>query len=169
MDYADARGDPYTAAQVVTNTYSIMFSMGLFPEACREWCWQPAAYKTWANFKTNSAKAHLDLRLAQRTTQERGYHGANNTMDSFVTKTADAFANLATATASNCQMLADLTASNKEVTKQIAAKDIKIASFCSSWRGSNGNANRSNDRSDNHTQNNNGRRYNNTNYCWSHG
>jgi hypothetical protein len=43
MDYADAGGNPYTAAQVVTNAYSIMFSTGLFPEACREWRRQPPA------------------------------------------------------------------------------------------------------------------------------
>jgi hypothetical protein len=92
MDYADAGGNPYTAAQVVTNAYSIMFSTGLFPEVCREWHRQPPAYTTWANFKTNFAEARLDLRLAQGTTQEGGYHGANNAMDSFVTDNTDAFA-----------------------------------------------------------------------------
>jgi hypothetical protein len=173
MDYADAGGNPYTAAQVVTNAYSIMFSTGLFPEACREWRRQPPAYTTWANFKTNFAEAHLDLRLAQGTTKEGGYRGANNAMDSFVTETADAFANLATATASDRQMLADLTASNKELTKQIAAKDDEIASLRSAGRGSNRNADRtnerSNERSNDRTSGSNGRRYNNTNYCWSHG
>jgi hypothetical protein len=118
MDYADAGDNPYTAAQVVTNAYLIMFSSGLFPEACREGRRQPLAYKTWANFKTNFAEAHLDLRLAQGTTQEGEYHGANNDMDSFVTETADVFASLATASASDRQMLADLTASNKELIKQ---------------------------------------------------
>jgi hypothetical protein len=98
-----------------------MFSTGLFPEACREWRRQPPAYTTWATFKTDFAKAHLDLRLAQGTTQDGGYHGTNNAMDSFITETADALANLATATASDRQMLADLMASNKELTKQIAA------------------------------------------------
>jgi hypothetical protein len=173
MDYTDAGGNPYTAARVVTNAYSIMFSTGLFPEACREWRRQPPAYKTWANFKTGFAEAHLDLRLAQGTTQEGGYHGANNVMDSFVTETANALANLATATASDRQMLADLTASNKELTKQIAAKDDKIASLCSAGRGSNRIADctnkRSNERSNDHTTSSNRRRYNNTNYCWSHG
>jgi hypothetical protein len=31
MDYADAGCNPYTAAQVVANAYSIMLSTGLFP------------------------------------------------------------------------------------------------------------------------------------------
>jgi hypothetical protein len=173
MDYADAGGNPYTAAQVVTNAYSIMFSTGLFPEACREWRRQPPAYKTWANFKTDFAEAHLDLRLAQGTTQEGGYHGVNNAMDSFVTETADAFANLATVTASDHQMLADLTASKKELTKQIAAKDDEIASLGSAGRGSNRNADCTNARSsgcwNDRTSRSTRRRYNNTNYCWSHG
>jgi hypothetical protein len=37
MDFANGGGNPYTAAQDVTNTYSIIFSTGLFSEACRNW------------------------------------------------------------------------------------------------------------------------------------
>jgi hypothetical protein len=51
-------------------------------------------------------------------------------MESFVNETANTFANLATATASDRQMLADLTAINKELTKQLAVKDYtEIATF----------------------------------------
>jgi hypothetical protein len=48
-------------------------------------------------------------------------------MDLFLKEMVDAFANLATATASDRQMMADLTATNKELTQQLAAKDIEIA------------------------------------------
>lgn len=127
MDFANAGGNPYTAAQVVTNTYSNMFSTGLFLETCPKWRRRPsAAEKAWANFQDDFAKAHLDLHLAQGTTQEGGYHSANNAMDS-VNKTTNAFANPATATASDRQILADLTAMNKELPKQIAAKGSEIA------------------------------------------
>jgi hypothetical protein len=45
--------------------------------------------------------------------QTTGFQGANNTMvDSFITDTVNAFANLATATASDRQMLAKLTTTN---------------------------------------------------------
>jgi hypothetical protein len=172
MDFADAGGSPYTATQIVTNAYSIVFTTGLFPEACREWRRSPAADQTWAIFKTSFAEAHQDLRLATGTTQTSGYHSANQAMDTFVTDTADAFANLATATTSDRQMLADLTASNKKLTEQIAEKDKEIARLNSANRNNGGN----NGNNGNHGNNDRGnnrestrRRYNNTNYCWTHG
>jgi hypothetical protein len=148
-----AAGSPYTVAQVVINAYSLIFSTGLFQEACREWRKKLAIDKTWAHFKEHFAEAHHDLCLTQWTTQEGGYHSANNVMDSFVNETADAFANLATATALDCQMFDDLTAINKELTKQLAAKDHELVTAHSN--------NCNNDRSR--------RCYNNANYCWTHG
>jgi hypothetical protein len=166
MDYAgDAGSSPYTAAQVVINAYSLVFSTGLFPEVCCKWRRRPDIDKTWAAFKEHFAKAHHDLRLAQGTTQEGGYHSANNAMDSFVNETADAFANLATATASDRQMLADLTAINKELTTQLAAKDREISTLRSNTR-TNDCTNDCNSHECNPSSNR--RRYNNTNYCWTH-
>jgi hypothetical protein len=81
MDYADAGQSPYTAAQVLTNAYSLIFKTGMFSESCREWRRRPAAEQTWTNFKTQFAEAHQDLRLVQSTTQGAGYHNANNAMD----------------------------------------------------------------------------------------
>jgi hypothetical protein len=78
------------------------------------------------NLKTQFAEAHQDLCQRQNTTQGSGYHNANNAIDSFVNETPYAFANLATATASDRQMLADLTATNKEITKHLATKDTEI-------------------------------------------
>ena len=120
MDLAAAGRTPYTPAQVVANAYSLVFSTGMFPEACREWRRRPGADQTWEHFKTSFAEAHADLRLSQQTTQGAGFHSANNAMDSFVNDTADAFANLATATASDRQLMADLAATNKALTKQLA-------------------------------------------------
>ena len=166
MDYADAGRSAYTAAQVVTNAYSLIFSTGMFPESCREWRRKIEADKTWARFKIHFTEAHQDWRLSQGTTQTAGYHGANNAMDSFVNDTADAFANLATATASDRQMLADLTATNKDLTQQMAKKDTKISNLKKKLHE------RSNPRDrnpTNTTRDSTKRRYNNTNYCWTHG
>jgi hypothetical protein len=156
MDFADAGSSPYTAAQVATNAYSIILTTGLFPEACRDWRPRAAADKTWAMFKADFAEAHQDLHLAQGTAQEGGYHGTNNTMDSFINETAGAFANLATV---------DLTATNKELIQQLATKDAEIATLQASCRSNNNTNTRPNDC----TQNEGRRRYNNTNYCWTHG
>jgi hypothetical protein len=101
MNYANADCSTYSAAQVVTNAYLLIFTTAMFPESCRKWHCKTEAEKTWANFKTHFTEAHQDWRLSQGTTQTAGYHGTNNTMDSFVNNTADAFANLATATASH--------------------------------------------------------------------
>jgi hypothetical protein len=171
MDFADAGNSPYIAAQVVTNAYAIMFNTGLFPEACREWRRRPAVSTPWANFKIDFAEAHQDLRLTQGTSQEGAFYSANNTMDSFVNETADAFANLATATASDRQMLANLTAINKELTTQLAAKDSEIVSLQNNNRSSsNKRPNECNSHRPNDCNSNDGRRrYNNTNYCWSQG
>jgi hypothetical protein len=77
-----------------------------------------ALLQTWDNFKSSFAEAHSDLRLSQQTTQGAGFHSANNAMESFVTETADAFANLATT--SDCQLMADLAATNKALLQQLA-------------------------------------------------
>lgn len=166
MDYADAGRSAYTAAQVVTNVYSIIFSTGMFPDSCGEWRWKTEATKTWANFKTHFTKAHQDWCHSQGTTQTTGYHGANNAMDSFVNDTADAFANLATATASDRQMLADLTATNKELTQLMAKKDAKISNLKKKLNDRSGPRDRN---TTTMNQDSTKRRYNNNNYCWTHG
>jgi hypothetical protein len=71
--------------------------------------------------------SYRDFRLSQATTQTNGFHSANNAMDSFVTDTADAFANLATATASDRKLMADLAASNQTLLAQLASKDNDIS------------------------------------------
>jgi hypothetical protein len=127
IDLASAGRTPYSTEQVVANAYSLVFNTGMFPDACREWRRRPAADQTWDHFKTAFAEAHANLCLSQQTTQGAGFHSANNAMDSFVTETADAFANLATATASDRQFMADLAETNKALTKQLANKDAIIA------------------------------------------
>jgi hypothetical protein len=100
--------------------------------------------KTWDNFKTAFTEAHTNLHLSQQTTQGAGFHTANQAMKSFVTETADAFANLATTTATDCQLMADLVATNKALTKQLAEKDSIIAQLQSSQNTTNNSNDRRN-------------------------
>ena len=167
MDFADAGRIAYTAAQVVTNAYSLIFNTGLFPESCREWRRKLDDDKNWANFKIHFTEAHQDWRLAQGTAQTAGYHGANNAMDSFVNDTADAFANLATATASDRQMMADLTATNKDLTQLVSKRDAELSTLKAKLRSL-----QSNPRNPSGTpreRDSTKCRYNNENYCWTHG
>jgi hypothetical protein len=126
MDFADAGGTPYTPSQVVTTIYTLVFHTGMFLEACQEWHRRLAIEQTWANFKKYFAEAHRDLRLTCTTTQGAGYHSANHAMDLFVTDTVDAFANLATVTASDWQLMANLATTNTALTAQLVMKDTKI-------------------------------------------
>lgn len=65
------------------------------------------------------------------TSQGSGYHGANTvTADpttQLANETAEAFANLATATASDQSTIAVLVAMNKDLADTVAKKDIEIA------------------------------------------
>ena len=161
MDFADAGGTPYSANQIVTNAYQLVFNTGLLPEACRDWRKKPADQKTWAIFKVDFADAHQDLRLSQGTAQEGGYHSANNAMDAFVARTADAFANLATASAADRQTLANLTATNTELLQQLSAQAVELATLRAARSQTNTRTNTRRERTT--------RQYNNKNYCWSHG
>jgi hypothetical protein len=172
-EYAAAGNTPYSAAQVIANAYTLVFNTGLFPDACREWRRRPIPEKIWSNFKTHFSEAHHGYRLTQSTAQTAGYHTANNVMNDFVSDTANAFANLATTTASDRTMMAELTKTNTELLRQLATQATKLQTLRSQMasqtgRGSTGSSTRPSIAANPHTQ---GRtRYNNNeNYYWTHG
>jgi hypothetical protein len=130
-----------------------------------DWRKLPAIGKTWATFKIDFAEAYCDFRLSQATTQTKGFHGANNTIDSFVTDTAVAFANLATVTASDRKLMVDLAASNQTLLAQLSSKDRDISKLQAQLATRNTRSSSSRDGSSRPRP----RRYHNTNYCWTHG
>jgi hypothetical protein len=135
-----------------------------FEGPCRGQC-LPAIGKTWATFKIDFAEAYQDFRLSQATTQTKGFHGANNTIDWLVTDTAVAFANLATVTASDRKLMADLAASNPTLLAQLSSKDTDISKLQAQLATRNTRSSSSRDGSSRPRP----RRYHNTNYCWTHG
>ena len=84
------------------------------------------------NFKTTFQQAQRELHDQQWTTQQAGFQAngiwgqptKNN--DHPLQETAEALANLATATASNHHALQNLTNTVKELSNQIKAKDRQI-------------------------------------------
>ena len=121
IDFADAGGSPFSDRQVVTNSYSLVFKTGAFPESCREWRRQPNHEKTWGNFVTDFTAAHNDYREMQTTTTGgAGYQQANSVIEEFVHDTTIQFANLAAATASDREVMHQLTKTNADLTKQLA-------------------------------------------------
>ena len=150
-----------------------MFSTGVFADACREWRRRPAAEHTWDTFKTHFALAHEDNRLIQQhTTQGGGFHQANNAMDAFVTETAGAFANLATAAASDRDVLKTLTNTNNDLLQQLAAKDTELTKLRAQLNKpapAQGHDNNNNNNENRPPRDPLKKRFKNQNYCWSHG
>jgi hypothetical protein len=165
--FAVAGGQPYGAAMIVNVAYTLVFNTGLFPDACRAWQSRAIAAKTWAQFKIDFATAHREFRLTNQTTQQSGFHSANmmieQGIDDSMQETAEAIAQLATATASDRGTVATLTTTNAKLANQLEAAHALIAQLKSEiatlkikikpvWQGQRPT-----------------RTTNNDSYCWSHG
>jgi hypothetical protein len=165
IDIADAAAAPYSPEQVVNIAYTLVFGTGMFPEACRDWRRLPIADKTWDRFKTDFATAHQEFRDTQLTANQTGYHSANALQEEAIAiQTADALANLATATASDRTTVANLTDTNAKLAIELTsvnAQLIKALAKITELQASN--------------KHNNGKHHppreyaSNENYCWSHG
>jgi hypothetical protein len=105
--FAVAGGQPYGAVMIVNVAYTLVFNTGMFPDACRAWQSRAIAAKTWAQFKIDFATAHREFGLANQTAQQSGFHSDNMMIeqgrDDSMQETADAIAQLATATASESE------------------------------------------------------------------
>jgi hypothetical protein len=165
MLYADAGHQAYTANQITNNAYNLVARTGLFKRACRDWRASDTANKTWANFKIAFTAAWLENQEDEAiTTQGQGYHPANhvNAADTWANETADAFANLASATAADRSTIASLVATTQDLTTQLATKDTLINELRRQLR--NRPATAAPGRADQG-----GNIPNNQNYCWTHG
>jgi hypothetical protein len=165
--FAVAGGQPYGEAMIVNVAYTLMFNTGLYPNACRAWQSRAIASKTCAQFKVDVATAHREFRLTNQTAQQSGFYSASMMMeqgrDESMNKTAEAIAQLATATASDRGTVATLTTTNAKLATQREAARAFIAQLKSeiaklkikikpAWQGQRPK-----------------RTTNNDSYCWSHG
>jgi hypothetical protein len=165
--FAVAGGQPYGNAMIVNVAYTLVFNTVLFPDACRAWQSRSIAGKTWAQFKIDFATAHRKFRLTNQTAQHSGFHSADmmieQTRYDSMQETAEATAQLATATASDRGTLAMLTTTNAKLANQLEAAHALIAQLKSEiatlkikikpvWQGQRPTITTNND-----------------SYCWSHG
>jgi hypothetical protein len=176
MEIADAANAPYSPEQIVNVAYNLVYSTGMFADACRDWRRRTAAEKNWANFKVDFTIAHSEYRDSQATANQAGYHSANAAITdnaNALEQTADALANLATATASDRAAVANLTATNASLTSELALINATLQTALSqiaALQNNNGTGRNSN-------RGNGGRRNDrpppeyppNDNYCWTHG
>jgi hypothetical protein len=130
--FAVAGGQSYGAAMIVNVAYTLIFTTGVFPDACRAWQSRAIARKTWAQFKIDFATAHREFRLTNQTAQQSGFHSANMMIeqgrDESMQDTAEAIAQLATATAtaSDRGTVATLTTTNAKLATQLEAAHALI-------------------------------------------
>jgi hypothetical protein len=165
--FAVAGSQPYGAAMIVNVAYSLVSNTGLFPDAYRAWQSRAIAAKTWAQFKIDFATAHREFRLTNQTAQQSGFHSANMMIeqgrDDSMQETAEAIAQLATATASDRGTVATLNTTNAKLVNQIEAAHALIAQLKNeiatlrskikhAWQGQRP-----------------AKTTNNDSYCWSHG
>jgi hypothetical protein len=104
----------------------------LYPDACRAWQSRAIAAKTWAQFKIYFATAYREFRLTNQTTaQQSGFHRANMMIeqgrDGSMQDTAEAIAQLATATALDIGTVATLTTTNAKLATELEAAHALIA------------------------------------------
>lgn len=143
VEIAAAAQAPYDPTQVVNIAYTIVFNTGVFQDSCRDWRKMQQANKTWPNFKTHFSEAHRDFKQLQNQsgTDSNPFHNqaANVTMHyanaaeeevhvpSISNETAEALANLASATAADRSTVASLTAINEKLTNQLTQLTNQLA------------------------------------------
>jgi hypothetical protein len=129
--FAVTGGKPYGSAMIVNVAYTLIFNTGLFPDACRAWQSRAISRKTWAQFKIDFATAHREFRLTNQTAQQSGFHSANMMIeqgqDESMQDTAEAIAQLATATASDRGTLVTFTTTNARLATNLEAAHALIA------------------------------------------
>eukprot|EP00957_Ditylum_brightwellii_P171718 13072722-Ditylum_brightwellii.AAC.1 len=99
---------PYTAAQVLSIAYKLVFKTGVYKDACKEWPNKTDANKTWPNFKRYFAAAYT-YNLEETTATSMGY-GANTVQQQG--DLMEALQHLANIALSNRAALTNLTQAN---------------------------------------------------------
>lgn len=167
IDYATAGETPYTTEQILTNAYNLVRQTGMLEDACKEWRRKPAADKSWDSFQNDFGLAHTDYRQNQSTSRGAGFNQANQLIEHFANETSEAMANLAAAAASDREIVRILTSSNEQLTKQLAQKDKEISDLRKELARQGKNPGQQNPPAGRRETGK--RRYNNNNYCWTHG
>jgi hypothetical protein len=169
IDLADAAGAPYTPAQIINHAYSILLQTVFYGDACKEWRRLAPVDKTWVNFQLHFAAAHDDLREAQATAQQGGYHQAHTAfypldddMPAPPHDTITALANLAHATAADRTVLATLTTTIQQLTNALERAQQEVASLRLTSTTTNTTPPPAAPASA-------AKRFRYGNYCWSHG
>ena len=142
-DFADAANQPYSAAQILTQAYSLVFATGLYERQLEEWENKTLADKTWDNFKSFFLVAQTNLMFNRRATAGRQGYGhlaqqqyhpppsnqnkENPPMATSENDLNDALTLLATAANADRTAFATITSSNQQLTNQLTETMKRLA------------------------------------------
>jgi hypothetical protein len=90
--FATAGMDPISESTAVRKTVLMFEHSGVFGDAIRDWRKRPDFEWTWANLKTDFARANRE-RLRLLTSERAGFHGANSASQAAIAAATDAAAN----------------------------------------------------------------------------
>jgi hypothetical protein len=181
INVADAPGAAYTPSQLVALSYNLIFATGMFPEACRKWRRRVTNTRTWHNFKADFSASHQDYRDSQLTSRQSGYQSSNHAVTESddtpfdIQGTADAIANLATATPSDRNTVDGLVKTNalqnakiEQQASQLTTARMELATLKSEiakLKRNNSSSNCANTSSNQRPH----QFLPKTKYCWTHG
>ena len=123
QEFAAAGNTAYTSEQILSMAYQGIFRSGVFPEGCKDWRKKPPLEKTWALLKTHFALEYLDLKESQGLTTAKAFQA---TAPYYPQDTAEAIANLATATVHDREAVANLTVANANLTRSNATLTAEL-------------------------------------------
>ena len=90
-------------------------------DGCKEWRRKPEDGKNWESFKSHFAQEYLDLKENQAQTTGAAYQ-----VQPYQQDTAEALANLASATASDRETVSNLVATNKKLTEDLSRANAEL-------------------------------------------
>jgi hypothetical protein len=129
--YSEAGGVIIGRPHQINVGYAKIFSTGHFTSACRRWNEKTNIEKTWAQFKAHfSAACRQQKQMQGESAATSGYHADNSalcqTEDQMAEATIGAFANLATATATDHGVVATLPEANARLAKQLEDNSTEL-------------------------------------------
>jgi hypothetical protein len=75
--YANAGMQPYMEAHYVNIAFLLVINTGVVPDDCTDWQWHTWVNQTWAQFRTEFARAQCEHRIISIMASGSSYHTAN--------------------------------------------------------------------------------------------
>jgi regulator of replication initiation timing len=163
VDFAESGQQPFTAPQILSVAYTLVFNTGLYTDALDLWDDREAVAKTWENFKAAILLAQRKLNRSRNATA--GRHGFGNFANEYPPSLTDenqenlstAISTLSSAVSADRETFCALVTNNTNLTQQLEETLKRLNALEAVVKK--GSSTRS--ARPPHTEN--------TNYCWTHG